>query len=94
MHHTSAGFRQSLKQVLPNCSKSHYNKIYLGCVALGLVKLGRGLQFMSVNLTPHGPPIRNVTVRKGGGVRGHSSVMPQSHWAPGTPRFTPVHGPG
>ena len=67
MHHTSAGFRQSLKQVLPNCSKSHYNKIYLGCVALGLVKLGRGLQFMSVNLTPHGPPIRNVTVRKGGG---------------------------
>ena len=21
-------------------------------------------------------------------------VMPQSHWAPGTPRFTPVHGPG
>ena len=22
------------------------------------------------------------------------AVMPQSHWAPGTPRFTPVHGPG
>ena len=21
-------------------------------------------------------------------------LMPQSHWAPGTPRFTPVHGPG
>ena len=36
-------------------------------MALSLVELGRGLHFMSVHLTPHGPPLRNVgqTVRKG-----------------------------
>ena len=39
-------------------------------MALSLVELGSGLHFLSVNLTPydhgHGPPLRNVTMRKEG----------------------------